>query len=250
MSSDLQCFPVDFVAPETKQGDIDVISFEVLDAPSMARMRERFEARHHARVRDLLIACLAFSAHQRTGQQGLSLHVVGHGRHPLYKGIDVSRTSGWFVTHIPVCVKIALQESGRPVSFRAVVESTFAQSDAMPNHGLGFGALRVGAQSTIQEELGVLDQVTTLVNYIGPAMGGRARSPLFDTPDMSTGNRPDPVDPENPTDYLLYVFAYLADGRLRVDICFSTKHYAKATIEELGTDFHRNAHRWVHDALQ
>ena len=63
----------------------------------------------------------------------------GHGREELFDGVDLSRTVGWFTSHVPGRAGPA----GRRADWRARrCKSVKEQLRAVPRRGLGYGALR------------------------------------------------------------------------------------------------------------
>ncbi|HEV2635137.1 MAG TPA: amino acid adenylation domain-containing protein [Actinocrinis sp.] len=70
----------------------------------------------------------------------------GHGREPVFPGLDPGRTVGWFTTMFPVRISldgIQTRPTGSaPSALRRAVHRVGAQLAAIPDHGFGYGLLR------------------------------------------------------------------------------------------------------------
>ena len=70
-----------------------------------------------------------------SGQGSTLIQLEGHGREDLFDDIDLTRTVGWFTSLFPVNLVPA---SDLGASIKAIKE----QLRAVPDKGLGYGALR------------------------------------------------------------------------------------------------------------
>ncbi len=100
-----------------------------------------------ARVDDVLLAALGRVLCGWTGAGRVLVDVEGHGREELFDGVDVSRTVGWFTSVYPV----ALEDDADPV---VLLKRTKEALRAVPNRGVGFGALRYLGGERAREVLG------------------------------------------------------------------------------------------------
>lgn len=70
----------------------------------------------------------------------------GHGREPVFPGLDPGRTVGWFTTMFPVRISldgIQTRPTGlAPSTLRRAVRQVGAQLAAIPDRGFGYGLLR------------------------------------------------------------------------------------------------------------
>ena len=58
-------------------------------------------------VNELLLAALARSFRNWTGQPALLVDVEGHGREELFETVDLSRTVGWFTAFCPALLELS-----------------------------------------------------------------------------------------------------------------------------------------------
>ncbi|MEM7731060.1 MAG: condensation domain-containing protein, partial [Pseudomonadota bacterium] len=171
---------------------------------------------------ELLVAALARTLSDWTAIPECVLDLEGHGRDGL-AGVDVSRTVGWFTSLYP----LRLPLSG---DLSRDLKSVKERMRGVPHGGIGYGALRHGAQTP---ELGAHDR-TVCFNYLGQwrlEEGGEPRSTWLG--EAPGGTRSAAMRRR----YALDVVAQVHDGCLRVDWCYSTALHETATITALAAGF-------------
>jgi non-ribosomal peptide synthase protein (TIGR01720 family) len=92
-----------------------------------------------ARVSDVLVSALAWTLCRWTGSAETVIEMEGHGREEIFDGIDLSRTVGWFTSSYPVLLRVP---GPAEADWPAVVRSVRRCLRAVPDNGIGFGALR------------------------------------------------------------------------------------------------------------
>ncbi|CAL9567060.1 amino acid adenylation domain-containing protein [Streptomyces sp. enrichment culture] len=176
---------------------------------------------YRTRVNDVLLAALARVLCGWTGREALLVDLEGHGREELFEGVDLSRTVGWFTTMFPVALRTF-------DGWDAQIKHTKEALRAVPNRGIGYGALR-----HLRGELGSLPEPRIGFNYLGqfdsPAGGG-----LFATSDLNPGGE---YAPEEERAHLLDVVGRVVDGRLVFDWAYSTDVHDEATVAALAERF-------------
>ncbi|HEY0805262.1 MAG TPA: amino acid adenylation domain-containing protein, partial [Pseudonocardiaceae bacterium] len=195
-----------------------------LDETDTATLLRGAPAAYRARINDVLLTALACAVTRWTGGDRVSINLEGHGREEIFDDIDVSRTIGWFTTVYPVT--LTLPDDRR---WRQVVRSVRRQLRAVPNNGLGFGALRYLAPHA---QLSDMDAPITF-NYLGQwdgAAGGNDDG-LFRAVHSSIGQEHDPATPDT---NVLEVVGGVQDGRLGFSWYY--RHNA-ATVRAVAEDF-------------
>ncbi|MDO0924516.1 non-ribosomal peptide synthase/polyketide synthase [Streptomyces sp. TG1A-8] len=92
---------------------------------------------YRTRVDDVLLTALGRVLADWTGRDTVAVGLEGHGREDqLFEDIDLSRTVGWFTSLFPVALQVPTGDWG--TALKAVKE----QLRAVPDRGLGYGALR------------------------------------------------------------------------------------------------------------
>ncbi|WP_221361227.1 non-ribosomal peptide synthetase [Streptomyces beigongshangae] len=136
---------------------------------------------YRTQVNDVLLSALAVVVARWTGRPETSLTLEGHGREEVLPGadIDLSGTVGWFTSLFPVVLRVP----GAPGSpdWGEVIKSVKEQLRAVPNRGVGYGALRwLGPAETRRALAGAEPPLS--FNYLGRFDTGTAPGGLFHRP--------------------------------------------------------------------
>jgi non-ribosomal peptide synthase protein (TIGR01720 family) len=132
-------------------------------------------AAFHGRVNDVLLTGLALAVthwRKHRGGRGTSvlLDLEGHGREEIVRGVDLSRTAGWFTSIFPVRLDTGpvdwaeVRSGGQAVG--TAIKKVKEQLREIPDNGIGYGLLRHLNPVTAQE-LEDLPQPQIAFNYLG-----------------------------------------------------------------------------------
>uniref|UniRef100_UPI0039EE6C2D amino acid adenylation domain-containing protein n=1 Tax=Bordetella sputigena TaxID=1416810 RepID=UPI0039EE6C2D len=188
----------------------------VLDADATEALLTRAARRHRAHAHETLLAGLALSLCAWTGRDSVLVELEGHGREDIAADLDVARTVGWFTALYPV--RLA---PGGTDALRALA-AVKAQVRALPDKGLGYGALRYGGAAL--EGL-AYPQVT--FNYLG-RLDGALRG--WSWAAESAGPERDPGSPRRTW---LDVGVSVRDGALHIAWTYSQAIFDDDAIEAL-----------------
>ncbi|MFI2608323.1 non-ribosomal peptide synthase/polyketide synthase [Kitasatospora sp. NPDC018619] len=127
--------PVDGEGANTA-ADLREVTVRLDRARTDALLRE-VPAVYRTRIDDVLLTALGRVLADWTGRGTVAVGLEGHGREDrLFEGLDLSRTVGWFTALYPVALSVPAGDWG--TALKAVKE----QLRAVPDRGLGYGALR------------------------------------------------------------------------------------------------------------
>ncbi|KRP71474.1 peptide synthase [Pseudomonas paralactis] len=131
-----------------------------LDATHTRRLLQEAPAAYRTQINDLLLTALARVIGRWTGHASTLIRLEGHGREDLFDDVDLTRTVGWFTSIYPVKLTPAqtLEDSLKGIK---------EQLRAIPDKGLGFGALRFLGPAPVREVLARLPQPRITFNYLG-----------------------------------------------------------------------------------
>jgi amino acid adenylation domain-containing protein/non-ribosomal peptide synthase protein (TIGR01720 family) len=130
-----------------------------LPAPVTERLLTEVPAVFHGAINDVLLAGLYLTVGRWMQEQGrwhgsIVVDLEGHGREEIFRGIDLSRTVGWFTSLYPVRLEAegvdldaawaGASELGRAV--KRIKESL----RRVPDGGLGYGLLRYAGGSKLR----------------------------------------------------------------------------------------------------
>jgi amino acid adenylation domain-containing protein/non-ribosomal peptide synthase protein (TIGR01720 family) len=198
-----------------------------LDTEQTRKLLQQAPAAYRTQVNDLLLTALARAVCRWTGQGSTLIQLEGHGREDLFDDIDLTRTVGWFTSLFPVNL-IPANDLG------ASIKTIKEQLRAVPDKGLGYGALRYLGGPAIRAELAALPQPRITFNYLGQF------DRQFDDAAMfipSTEGNGVAQDPSAPLGNWLTVEGQVYGGELSLSWGFSREMFDTATIQRLADDY-------------
>ncbi len=220
-SSDLPCLD-----PQGDQSNRHACSVSCgLDAEATRQLLQEAPAAYRTQVNDLLLTALARVICRWTGQVDALIQLEGHGREELFAEIDLTRTVGWFTSLFPLRLTPA---EGIAASIKGIKE----QLRAVPNKGIGFGALRYLGSAASQAALAGLPVPRITFNYLGQFDGSFAmdEGALF----VPAGERAgDDQSPDAPLANWLALNGRIYGGELRIDWSFSGERFETTSIQRL-----------------
>ncbi len=160
-----------------------------LDKAHTQRLLQDAPAAYRTQINDLLLTALARVITRWTGEASALVQLEGHGREDLFDSIDLTRTVGWFTSMFPV--KLTPQASLAD-SIKFIKE----QLRAVPNKGIGFGALRYLGDAQVTQALAALAVPRITFNYLGQFDGSfDEQDSLFKPSGEAKGDDQSPLAP-------------------------------------------------------
>ncbi|HHW2723026.1 TPA: non-ribosomal peptide synthase/polyketide synthase [Pseudomonas aeruginosa] len=196
-----------------------------LDAEATRQLLQEAPAAYRTQVNDLLLTALARVICRWTGQVDALIQLEGHGREELFAEIDLTRTVGWFTSLFSLRLTPA---EGIAASIKGIKE----QLRAVPNKGIGFGALRYLGSAASQAALAGLPVPRITFNYLGQFDGSFAmdEGALL----VPAGERAgDDQSPDAPLANWLALNGRIYGGELRIDWSFSGERFETTSIQRL-----------------
>jgi amino acid adenylation domain-containing protein/non-ribosomal peptide synthase protein (TIGR01720 family) len=185
---------------------------------------------YHTQINDLLLTALAQALAPWTGSTRLRVELEGHGREPLFAGVDLSRTVGWLTTQFPVLV-----DPGPDLDPAVALSRVREQLRQVPGRGIGYGLLRYSSgDPEIERMLCAAPRAEVGFNYLGQLDRGLVRSPLFEPAGEPVGSL---VSPLASRPHPLEVNAAIKGGRLAATLSFRTGRHRRSSIEHLAARF-------------
>ncbi|MGW2515355.1 condensation domain-containing protein, partial [Streptomyces scopuliridis] len=208
------------------QATVDV----TLDADETAALLHRVPDVYRTRTDDVLLAALARTLRTWTGRERTAVAVEGHGREELFGDLDLTRTVGWFTSIHPVA--LALPDGDDRAS---ALMSVKEQLRAVPDRGLGYGALRhLAADGAPGRALADAAEPRISFNYHGRFDGSAGATGLLRATLPAVGQDHHPAEERA---HLIDVIGVVAAGRLTFTWTYSTELHRPATVERLARDF-------------
>ncbi|WP_312833017.1 non-ribosomal peptide synthetase, partial [Pseudomonas lactis] len=197
-----------------------------LDVPHTRRLLQDAPGAYRTQINDLLLTALARVIGRWTGHASTLIRLEGHGREDLFDDIDLTRTVGWFTSIYPVKLTPEQTLAG---SLKGIKE----QLRAIPDKGIGFGALRYLGQAPVREAMARLPQPRITFNYLGQfdtSFEGREEQGLFAPSGDAAGAD---QSPEASLGNWLEINGQVYGGELNMTWSFSQDMFEPAIIQSL-----------------
>ncbi|NWD27654.1 amino acid adenylation domain-containing protein, partial [Pseudomonas yamanorum] len=198
-----------------------------LDKDLTRRLLQVAPNAYRTQVNDLLLTALARVICRWAATDSALIQLEGHGREDLFDDIDLSRTVGWFTTAFPVRITPA-------TAWCDAIKQVKEQLRAIPNKGIGFGALRYLGDEPAREVLRALPQPRITFNYLGQFDAQFDESALFVPAAESAGHEQSPLAPLG---NWLVLNGQVYGGELSLGWTFSTDMFDEASIAHLANEY-------------
>ncbi|HVX38155.1 MAG TPA: amino acid adenylation domain-containing protein [Gemmatimonadaceae bacterium] len=225
-------------------GDADLIADEcevvvALDEAESVLLAQRARTAWDARIDDALLAALAVALRPRR-PGGFTVDVEGHGRSPI-RGVDCSRTVGWFTTIVPVRLPDAGDAS--PSALVRAVRDNLRGATARAH---AYGALRyLHDDARVREHARALSDGAVLFNYHGDLDAATVAGGAFSVAAESPGPEKDPGGHRS---HAIEITASITGGRVRIAWAFSRRCFDEASIRAFADAQVRALSAFVRDA--
>ncbi len=177
---------------------------------------------YRTRIDDVLLAALGRVLRAWTGRDTVAVGLEGHGREDqLFDDVDLSRTVGWFTTLFPVALKVPEGDWG------TTLKSVKEQLRAVPDRGVGYGALRYLAAD---DRLTGAPTPGISFNYLGRFQWSADRGQLVSAVPGGLGGA---EAPESQRPHLLDVVARVEDDQLEISWYYSAGRHREETVAGL-----------------
>ncbi|MEJ6981955.1 non-ribosomal peptide synthase/polyketide synthase [Pedobacter sp. P351] len=197
-----------------------------LDAAQTLRLLQEVPRVYHTEINDILLGALAQTLCTQTEKNSVIIGLEGHGRENISKGIDTSRTIGWFTSLYPI-----LLEAKETYSADELIKAVKEQLRRIPDKGLGYGVLKyINKESALQGD----EPWDIMFNYLGQLDNAISESKWLKGAEESAGAG---RSVEQIVKERLSVDCYIRSGVLVVRFNYSNKHFKEETISGLASDY-------------
>ncbi|WP_235668843.1 condensation domain-containing protein, partial [Pseudomonas amygdali] len=185
-------------------------------------------AAYRTQINDLLLTALARVVSRWTAQPHALIRLEGHGREDLFDTLDITRTVGWFSNLYPVRLT---PQATLADSLMTIKE----QLRAVPDKGIGYGALRYLGSESARQTLQALPLGSIVFNYLGQFDGSfDAQGALF-TPSAESSGASHSADA--PLAAPLSINGQVYGGELRLSWTFSGAVFERDTVQRLADEY-------------
>ncbi len=179
------------------------------------------------RIDEVLVAALAETIAEWTGQRGALIELEGHGRELVIDGFDPTRTVGWFTTRYPVW----LPATG---SAPTVLENVKEALRSVPKKGLNWGLFAYSKDEAARVECERLPKPDVSFNYLGRLDALLREGGRFSLADEPAGES---LAPESQWAHSLDLLGVVSGGELSLRWRFSPTVVSEAEVARLASAF-------------
>ena len=224
--------PVDFAEDRSVNREFAANSVQAnLSAEETDALLHEAASTYHTQIHELLLAALLLTCIPWTGRRRLLVDVEGHGREAVSKGIDISRTVGWFTTIFPVLLDLETGQGNMELG--NIIKTVKEQVRGIPQNGIGYGLLRyMSDDAEIRAALQAMPQAEISFNYLGQfdTLLEDSADALFRVADEQSGPTHGLAGQRS---HLLEVNGLVANGCFYVTWKYCTRLHRLETIERL-----------------
>jgi len=225
IESSVHSLPLDFNHGPAKEAEAATIAVSLSEQETQDLLQRAPKA-YHTQINDILLTALTLAIGDWTQEYCISLALEGHGREEIVKGIDISRTIGWFTSIFPIHLKI-----DNPHDLGETIKTVKEILRKIPNKGIGYGIL---SHLTKHSPLSCGPHPSLSFNYLGQGDHASSQKGLFSFAQESMGHG---ISPENDLAYLLNINSEVNGGTLTFLFTYSQNHYKDQTINQLSHTF-------------
>jgi amino acid adenylation domain-containing protein/non-ribosomal peptide synthase protein (TIGR01720 family) len=220
-----ECLPYDFPDGRNEMRDEARIVCALNESDTRKFLTDTHKA-YQTQVMDLLLASLMGALKRWRGMNSVRVHLEGHGREEVIKGVDLTRTVGWFTDIYPIALSCHDSETsgGRLTRIRDQLKS-------VPQKGIGYGVLRFLRENNQDRSA---EKRELLINYSGKFDEVLSGGGLLQAATEGTGALASRGTERSSS---VELNAAVFGGRLQIVWGYSKEQFLRETIEALAKAF-------------
>ncbi|WP_448681025.1 amino acid adenylation domain-containing protein [Pseudomonas nicosulfuronedens] len=195
-----------------------------LDRQQTQRLLKVAPEAYRTQINDLLLTALGRTLCQWCESESVLIGLEGHGREDILDEVDHSRTLGWFTSLFP------LRLTPGPGDYARAIPAIRQQLRAVPDKGIGYGALRYLGDSALRRQLAARAEPRVTFNYLGQFDQSFDDKALFVPLQEKPG---DTYAASTPMNNWLEIVGQVYDGELTLRCLFSRRVFRPSRIEAL-----------------
>ncbi|MHB9796208.1 amino acid adenylation domain-containing protein [Pseudomonas sp. MT3] len=195
-----------------------------LDRQQTQRLLKVAPEAYRTQINDLLLTALGRTLCNWCESESVLIGLEGHGREDILDEVDHSRTLGWFTSLFP------LRLTPGQGDYAQAIPAIRQQLRAVPDKGIGYGALRYLGDSALRRQLAARAEPRVTFNYLGQFDQSFDDKALFVPLQEKPG---DTYAASTPLNNWLEIVGQVYDGELTLRCMFSRRVFRPSRIEAL-----------------
>ncbi|MEW6234511.1 MAG: amino acid adenylation domain-containing protein [Candidatus Omnitrophota bacterium] len=236
-SADAVSIPRDFPESENRYGDVKSMRLE-LSLDDADRLQQTASLNQNADAIAILLTALARALNRWRPGKRFRIALTGHGREEIEKGLDISRTVGWFTSHYPVLLDLPIKKD---IEEQLIFIQKMLQS--IPDKGIGYGVLKYLTPETLEKEICFFPPPDILFNYMGRVDGLFQNNGVFTLAEEFDAAS---IAPELERRHLLEMDGMTLHNSLIFHVGYNRKIHRRETIERFLGEFENELKTLAH----
>ena len=179
-------------------------------------------------INDILLTALGLAVKEWTGEDKILINLEGHGREGIIKGMDLTRTVGWFTTAFPVVLDMK-NSNDLPLQIKSIKE----QLRHIPNKGIGYGILKYLTNKENKEDVAFSLKPEINFNYLGQ-FDQIFNEHFYELSYLSPGSM---VSPNSERLYSIEINGMVINGLMTFTVSYSGMEYREDTMQKFAKSF-------------
>jgi len=196
----------------------------VLPMEETERLLKNANTTYNTEINDILLTALGLTIKDWAKQDKILIYLEGHGREQIIKGVDISRTVGWFASEYPVILDVK-----KPEDIAYSIKSVKDNLRHIPNKGIGYGILRYLTDKNILNGMDFKLKPEISFDYLGQ-FDQDMPAGLFEMSRIYTG---DQSGLRNDSLYTLNFTGIVADNKFVISLEYNSGEYSEQTIQNI-----------------
>ncbi|MCK4257940.1 MAG: amino acid adenylation domain-containing protein [Halanaerobiales bacterium] len=237
---DVKLLPKDWDIECRKVKDSNVLPM-VLESEYTEKLLKHVNKAYNTEINDILLTTLGLAIKDWTRNDRVLINLEGHGREEIIKGIDITRTVGWFTTQYPMILNMSNSDD---LSY--LIKLVKENLRKVPDKGISYGILRYLTldKNKAEDILTVNPEIS--FNYLGQ-FDQDVNKGVFNPSKVSTGAG---ISTEIESKYAFDINGMIANGQLVLKFSYNEHEYKPETVQYLVDRYHENLIRIIDHCTQ
>ncbi|MNO13082.1 Surfactin synthase subunit 1 [compost metagenome] len=234
--------PVDHKIASSLAGDFSTVKMTLETEMTQSLLTDVHHA-YSTEINDILLAALSNMLQEWSGAASVLIQIEGHGREAIVKGVDISRTIGWFTSIFPFVLGADGAKDASEVI--KVIKDNLRR---IPGKGLGYEVLKylTVKHPSIELPLQFRLKPELVFNYLGQFDRTGTGNDLFELSDISTGSE---VGPKIEKPHKLEINGMVIGDKLEISFNYNKHQYEPETIQRLANRYKEHLSQMIRHCL-
>jgi len=186
---------------------------------------------YQTQINDILLTALGLSIKEWTGENEVLIELEGYGRQEVIRGVDITRTVGWFTVQYPVILDMSKSDD-----LASQIKQVKEGMRSIPNNGIGYGILRYLTDKKLKKGMEFKLEPEITFNYLGQ-FDEDVSTEVFTASRIPSGKT---NSDNNESKNVIDVNGMVAEGSLSMTFAYNRNEYRQDTILSIAKTYRKN----------